>query len=70
MTNHEAIEKLVNATSELRLIEIENVIKTITKIFDKHINDSKTYPKELFEMKTELIGALMLDEPPESEVRE
>ena len=61
MTNHEAIEKLVNATSELRLIETKNVIKIITKIFDKHINDSKTYPKELFEMKTELIEALMLD---------
>ena len=40
------------------LVDKENVICNILQILDRHINASKDYPVELFEIKRELLESI------------
>lgn len=40
------------------LVSKKKVIHAVLRILDKHINDSKEYPLELFTIKREILDAL------------
>lgn len=42
----------------MALVDLEEVIKTVTLTFDKHLAESKEYPAKLYEIRNEILDGL------------